>query len=231
MNEETGEYIAVKEVRLFGTPVQVEQRVKALEREISIMGRLVHPNVVKYMGTARETERLFIFMEMAPSGSIASKISQYGPIPEDAARKYTQNMLSGLNYLHSQRQPVIHRDIKGANVLLYPNAIAKLGDFGASKQLGTISNENKSLIGTPYWMAPEVIRESGHGRKADIWSVGCTVIEMVKGCLLNFDLSIPKPQTPNLQTPKPHTPNPCTWARAGVSWKVCIVVRSDLRVL
>ena len=89
--------------------------------------------------------------------------------------------MEGLEYLHAH--DVVHRDIKGANVLVDCNGICKLADFGGAKKIYSAANKEQytSLRGTPYWMAPEVIKQTGHGRKADIWSVGCTVIEMATG--------------------------------------------------
>ena len=97
-------------------------------------------------------------------------------------RKYVAQLLVGLDYLHEQQ--VIHRDIKAANILVDDRGTIKLADFGSSKRMdsmGTIGNDNHSLRGTPYFMAPEVIMQTGHGRKADIWSVGCTILQMVTG--------------------------------------------------
>jgi hypothetical protein len=94
---------------------------------------------------------------------------------------YTRQILEGLHYLHTHH--IMHRDIKGANILVDNAGVVKLADFGASRRLADLvtieSGGCKSVKGTPYWMAPEVIKQTGHGRQADIWSVGCTVIEMV----------------------------------------------------
>lgn len=93
-------------------------------------------------------------------------------------RKYTLQVLEGLEYLHENR--IVHRDIKGANVLADSAGNVKLADFGASKRLQTIKTMTgfKSVQGTPYWMSPEVINGDGYGRKSDIWSVGALVVEM-----------------------------------------------------
>lgn len=109
-------------------------------------------------------------------------ITKFGRLSEAIVRKYVAQLLVGLKYLHEQR--VIHRDIKAANILVDDRGTIKLADFGSSKRLdsmGMINNGNLSLRGTPYFMAPEVIMQIGHGQKADIWSVGCTILQMVTG--------------------------------------------------
>ena len=111
---------------------------------------------------------LFIFLELSPKGSNRWCSCFICPLNEAVARNYTRQILLGLDFLHSQLPPIIHRDIKGANVLLWANAECNLLTLARPKrlnQLRTGTNENRTLIGTPFWMAPEVIRESGHGRK------------------------------------------------------------------
>ena len=111
-------------------------------------------------------------------GSLESLLSLYGGLRENVISNYTYQILKGLEYLHTNK--IIHRDIKAANILVN-KGVWKLTDFGASKKiLEDIKQEKyKSFIGTPYWMAPEVITQQGHGRFADIWSLGCTVYEML----------------------------------------------------
>nr|XP_044625140.1 mitogen-activated protein kinase kinase kinase 2 isoform X2 [Equus asinus] len=113
-------------------------------------------------------------------GSIKDQLKAYGALTENVTRKYTRQILEGVHYLHSNM--IVHRDIKGANILRDSTGNVKLGDFGASKRLQTICLSGtgmKSVTGTPYWMSPEVISGEGYGRKADVWSVGCTVVEML----------------------------------------------------
>ncbi|KAG2459142.1 M3K2 kinase, partial [Polypterus senegalus] len=113
-------------------------------------------------------------------GSIKDQLKAYGALTENVTRKYTRQILEGVSYLHSNM--IVHRDIKGANILRDSAGNVKLGDFGASRRLQTICLSGtgiKSVTGTPYWMSPEVISGEGYGRKADIWSVGCTVVEML----------------------------------------------------
>ncbi|PNI85717.1 MAP3K19 isoform 5 [Pan troglodytes] len=153
--------------------------------KVDLLKALKHVNIVAYLGTCLQENTVSIFMEFVPGGSISSIINRFGPLPEMVFCKYTKQILQGVAYLHENC--VVHRDIKGNNVMLMPTGIIKLIDFGCARHLawaglnGTHSDMLKSMHGTPYWMAPEVINESGYGRKSDIWSIGCTVFEMATG--------------------------------------------------
>eukprot|EP00357_Protocruzia_adherens_P010609 CAMPEP_0115039414 /NCGR_PEP_ID=MMETSP0216-20121206/44013_1 /TAXON_ID=223996 /ORGANISM="Protocruzia adherens, Strain Boccale" /LENGTH=857 /DNA_ID=CAMNT_0002420047 /DNA_START=224 /DNA_END=2797 /DNA_ORIENTATION=+ len=180
LNNETGELMAVKQVHWAGTSNQaVDDRVKALAVEIDVLSQLRHKNIVRYVGTSRDQDNLNIFLEYVAGGSIASLLKRYGNFNENLIRIYTKQILEGLEYLHAHN--VIHRDIKGANVLVDENSCCKLSDFGTAKMICSGLDDNLSLQGTPNWMAPEVVKQTGHGRHADIWSVGCTVLEMATG--------------------------------------------------
>eukprot|EP00946_MAST-07B_sp_MAST-7B-sp1_P003331 g3331.t1 len=182
----TGMFIAVKEL------VQVDtNELREQVEEIRLLKDLVHPNVVAYLGASMREKTndwgarepvLCIATELMPGGSIASIVEQYGPLEEPVVQRYTQDILDGLSYLHSQK--LVHRDIKPANCLVGVSGVVKLADFGESKKLSasmTGIDENRTMKGTPYFMAPEVLLEDGHGRRADIWSVGATVIAMATG--------------------------------------------------
>uniref|UniRef100_A0A8D0X7P3 Mitogen-activated protein kinase kinase kinase 19 n=1 Tax=Sus scrofa TaxID=9823 RepID=A0A8D0X7P3_PIG len=181
-----GELIAVKQVALDTSDKSAtEKEYRKLQEEVDLLKALKHINIVAYLGTCLEENIVSIFMEFVPGGSISSIINRFGPLPETVFCKYTKQILHGVAYLHENC--VVHRDIKGNNVMLMPTGIIKLIDFGCAKRLawaglnGTHSDMLKSMHGTPYWMAPEVINESGYGRKSDIWSIGCTVFEMATG--------------------------------------------------
>ncbi|XP_044890730.1 mitogen-activated protein kinase kinase kinase 19 isoform X6 [Felis catus] len=181
-----GQLIAVKQVALdTSDKLATEKEYRKLQEEVDLLRALKHVNIVAYLGTCLEENIVSIFMEFVPGGSISSIISRFGPLPEMVFCKYTRQILQGVAYLHENC--VVHRDIKGNNVMLMPTGIIKLIDFGCAKRLawaginGTHSDMLKSMHGTPYWMAPEVINESGYGRKSDIWSIGCTVFEMATG--------------------------------------------------
>ncbi|KAK7332978.1 hypothetical protein VNO80_29738 [Phaseolus coccineus] len=184
MNIDSGELLAVKQVLIAANSASKEKaqaHIKELEEEVKLLKDLSHPNIVRYLGTVREDDTLNILLEFVPGGSISSLLGKFGAFPEAVIRTYTKQLLIGLEYLH--KNGIMHRDIKGANILVDNKGCIKLADFGASKQvveLATISGA-KSMKGTPYWMAPEVILQTGHSFSADIWSVGCTVIEMATG--------------------------------------------------
>ncbi|XP_052420942.1 mitogen-activated protein kinase kinase kinase 19 isoform X2 [Carassius gibelio] len=182
-----GQLIAVKQVALdASTSEMAEKEYERLEREVDLLKTLHHTNIVGFLGTALCENAVSIFMEYVPGGSISNILSQFGPLPEKVFVLYTRQILEGVAYLHANR--VIHRDLKGNNIMLMPNGVVKLIDFGCARRLsclqtstGSKSDLLKSVHGTPYWMAPEVISETGHGRKSDIWSIGCTVYEMATG--------------------------------------------------
>ena len=185
LNNVTGELVAVKQVSFAKDEAlqgRVAEHIRALEAEVDVLKQLKHENIVQYLGTERTEDAIHIFLEFVPGGSIASLLAKFGPFPESVIRVYTRQILRGLEYLH--QKGIMHRDIKGANILIDKRGTVKLADFGASKKiedLATVGSGCKSIRGTPYWMAPEVIKQTGHGRPADIWSVGCTVIEMATG--------------------------------------------------
>ncbi|XP_065834384.1 mitogen-activated protein kinase kinase kinase 3-like [Oscarella lobularis] len=176
----TGRELAVKQVDItHANDMQAQKEVQALETEMEIYRNLKHDRVVQYYGTERTECVLSIFMEYMPGSSIHNLLKEHGPLTETLTRKYTRQIVEGVAYLHSKC--VVHRDIKGANILRDSSGNVKLSDFGASKRLQTIRTMSgyKSVHGTPYWMSPEVINGKGYGRKADIWSLGCTVVEML----------------------------------------------------
>ncbi|XP_038576061.1 mitogen-activated protein kinase kinase kinase 19 [Micropterus salmoides] len=182
-----GQLIAVKQVSLDASdPDAAKREYSRLQQEVELLKTLRHTNIVGFLGTSLHQHVVSIFMEYIPGGSIASILHRFGPLPERVLALYTHQILEGVAYLHLNR--VIHRDLKGNNVMLMPTGVIKLIDFGCARRLSclnhTASNSGdvlKSVHGTPYWMAPEVINETGYGRKSDIWSVGCTVFEMATG--------------------------------------------------
>lgn len=189
----TGELMAVKQVEMpSDTGSQLDNKKKgmvdALKREIGLLKDLQHPNIVQYLGTSSDDEHLNIFLEYVPGGSVAAMLNQYGPFQEPLIRNWVRQILTGLAYLHGRE--IIHRDIKGANVLVDNKGGIKISDFGISKRVeassllnssGAGHNHRPSLQGSVFWMAPEVVKQTSYTRKADIWSLGCLVVEMFTG--------------------------------------------------
>ncbi|CAH0022969.1 unnamed protein product [Clonostachys rhizophaga] len=189
----TGELLAVKQVEAPapGANSQSDARkksmIEALKREISLLRDLRHPNIVQYLGCSSSSEHLNIFLEYVPGGSVQTMLNSYGALPEPLVRSFVRQILTGLSYLHNR--DIIHRDIKGANILVDNKGTIKISDFGISKKLEATNilngaNNNKhrpSLQGSVFWMAPEVVKQTSYTRKADIWSLGCLVVEMMTG--------------------------------------------------
>uniref|UniRef100_A0A8C8ILX8 Protein kinase domain-containing protein n=2 Tax=Oncorhynchus tshawytscha TaxID=74940 RepID=A0A8C8ILX8_ONCTS len=179
---DTGRELAAKQVPFDPDCQETSKEVNALECEVQLLKNLHHERIVQYYGSSRDLEKrkLTIFVEFMPGGSIKDQLKAYGALTEKVTRRYTRQILQGVFYLHSNM--IVHRDIKGANILRDSTGNIKLGDFGASKRIQTICMSGtgiKSVTGTPYWMSPEVINGEGYGRKADVWSVACTVVEML----------------------------------------------------
>ncbi|XP_050227863.1 mitogen-activated protein kinase kinase kinase YODA isoform X2 [Mercurialis annua] len=175
-NSESGEMCAMKEVTLFADDPKSKESAQQLGQEIALLSRLRHPNIVQYYGSETVDDKLYIYLEYVSGGSIYKLLQEYGQLGEAAIRSYTQQILSGLAFLHAKN--TIHRDIKGANLLVDPSGRVKLADFGMAKHI-TGQSCPLSFKGSPYWMAPEVIKNSGGCNLAvDIWSLGCTVLEM-----------------------------------------------------
>ena len=179
LNFQTGGTVAIKEVALRGVG---KDQLQLLQREIDLLKLLKNPYIVEYRESFNTRDMLYIVMEFVENGSLSNILRKFGKLPEALVAMYTLQVLEGLNFLHEQG--VIHRDIKGANILISTDGQVKLADFGvATKVDGGASEDSNanSVVGTPYWMAPEIIQMSGFTTASDIWSVACTVIELVTG--------------------------------------------------
>uniref|UniRef100_A0A0D9ZL25 Protein kinase domain-containing protein n=1 Tax=Oryza glumipatula TaxID=40148 RepID=A0A0D9ZL25_9ORYZ len=173
---ENGQFCAIKEVQVISDDPHSKERLKQLNQEIDMLRQLSHPNIVQYYGSEMTDDALSIYLEFVSGGSIHKLLREYGPFKEPVIRNYTGQILSGLAYLHGRN--TVHRDIKGANILVGPNGEVKLADFGMAKHISSFA-EIRSFKGSPYWMAPEVIMNGrGYHLPVDIWSLGCTIIEM-----------------------------------------------------
>ncbi|CAD8083745.1 unnamed protein product [Paramecium sonneborni] len=171
MDINSGRILAVKQIELGYVD---KESLQSFHQEILILSQLKHKNIVEYYGCEEDNQNLNILLEFVGGGSIAQMMRKFkSKLSESIIQKYVTDILQGLVYLH--HKGIIHRDIKGANIIVDTKGVCKLADFGCS----IIGKSSYSLKGTPNWMAPEVINQQETGRYSDIWSLGCTIIEML----------------------------------------------------
>lgn len=187
MNTQTGTFMAVKSIRM-------ERAVmKDVRREIDLLKSIQHRNVVRYYGAEIDAKYLHIFQEWVSGGSVTGMLCKFGAFAPEVLRSYLCQILEGLSYLHSN--DIMHRDIKGSNILVSNEGVVKLADFGASKKLAKLQGEammSLTMRGTPYFMAPEMFEER-YNLNADIWSVGCVAVQMATGTPPFKDLGLSNP--------------------------------------
>ncbi|KAJ3441538.1 sterile20-like kinase isoform b-related [Anaeramoeba flamelloides] len=198
----TNEVVAVKKIAIADNLEEIQK----LSNAISLMKNHHHKNVVNYYDSYLMEKELWIVLEYCGGGSIAEimKITK-STYNEEQIVAVIKSILKALVYLNKTKK--MHRDIKSGNILLTENGVAKLTDFGVSAQV-TESKKKKSVVGTPYWMAPEIITKNGYHLNADIWSLGITIIEMAEGKPPLLDLhplralfSIPNNPPPTFKEP------------------------------
>ncbi|KAH3766269.1 protein serine/threonine kinase [Pelomyxa schiedti] len=195
----TGRIFAIKKV-------PIDDNLGDLSKEVEFMKSMKSEWIVRYFGSCTISGEFWIIMEFCGAGSLRAimKTCRRNLVEKEIARA-VNHILHGLHYLHSIRK--LHRDIKASNVLVDDKGICKLSDFGVSGQLTDAHCRRHTMIGTPFWMAPEVIRDVGYDEHADIWSLGITCIELAEGKPPHFDLSpikaifyIPNWDPPTLQS-------------------------------
>jgi hypothetical protein len=219
----TGAIVAVKVIPNAGSNPSEDEKIKG---EIDILSRCDSPYIVGYFECfirppTNKPGEMWIVMEYCEGGSMADLIeaSAGGLLPEDCVRAVCASIVLGLEYLHGVAN-VCHRDIKCGNVLLTQDGHVKLADFGVAAELTNTLNKRKTVVGSPYWMAPEVIRESHYDGRADVWSLGITAIEMAEGAPPHSNLHplraifvIPTKPAPTLADPDNWSPEMLDFVR------------------
>jgi len=206
-NRRDGKTYAVKVIEMEG------DNDAAVRKEVEILKKLDSDTVVRYGGCYRKGSTLLIAMEFCDGGSVQDILRVADrQMKEDEIAAVCAQVLDALVYLHSHH--VMHRDIKAGNVLLTTAGRAKLADFGVSAPLQSTLQRQLTVIGSPYWMAPEIISKSneGYDTRADIWSLGITAMEMAEKEPPRYDIHFARVIFVIPQQPPPTFKNPALWS-------------------
>mmetsp|Transcript_11936 Transcript_11936/g.18096 ORF Transcript_11936/g.18096 Transcript_11936/m.18096 type:complete len:614 (+) Transcript_11936:229-2070(+) len=229
LHKPTNQIVAVK---IIPNSTSGDPDTDKMMSEIDILARCHSPFVVGYMSCFVKPplkrlgdSEMYIIMEYCDGGSILDYIEKYGGMHsyaegEEVIRGVCASIVLGLTYLHGEAR-ICHRDIKSGNVLLTNDGHVKLADFGVSAELTNTLNKRKTFVGSPFWMAPEVIRESHYDGRADVWSLGITAIEMAQGQPPHADLNQMRAIFIIPTKPAPTLVNPDAWSTEMLDFIRC----------
>lgn len=211
--------VAIKVLEIEG-----DEDTSELEGEINILKNCKSPFIVSYKGSFQKDGNIWIVMEYCGAGSICDLMSICEKtLNEDQIAVIMKMSLQGLEYLHNQKK--IHRDIKSGNILLTDEGEVKLADFGVSAELTNTVSKRKTVIGTPYWMAPEVLSSTAYDGKADIWSLAITAIELAVGEPPHSDVHPMRAIFLIPNSPEPTLPDPQNWSKNFNDFLKCCLVK------
>ena len=176
LDKKTKGYVVIKKIP---TKSKSEKEKEKIIREAKLLSKLKHPNVITlYDSFFNDNKDFCMVLEYADAQDLHKYIARHKQIPESKVINIFTQIILGLDYIHSQN--VLHRDIKTANIFLFKKGIVKLGDFGVAKEL-VPEDLNSTVVGTPYYMSPEILQSKPYGFPTDIWAAGCVLFEMLAG--------------------------------------------------
>ncbi|XP_065752280.1 serine/threonine-protein kinase Nek5 [Phocoena phocoena] len=169
-------HCVIKEINFEKMPIQEKE---ASKKEVILLAKMKHPNIVTFFSSFQENNRLFIVMEYCDGGDLMKRIKKQRGVllSEDQILSWFVQISLGLKHIHDRK--ILHRDIKTQNIFLSKNGmVAKLGDFGIARVLNNTMELARTCVGTPYYLSPEICQNKPYNNKTDIWSLGCVLYEL-----------------------------------------------------
>jgi len=217
-----GSVVAIKQI---DKEMVDKDKLPSIMREADVLAELHHPNIMSIYEVIQTKKNIFFILEYIDCGSLSKLVKAFGGLTELHASQIIAQCLDGLRYLHGKG--IVHRDIKCDNILITSDGTIKLADFGTAK--AEDKSKNFTVVGTPFWMAPEVIEMSGGGTISDIWSLGCTIVEMMTGEPPNFRLSTMQALFNIVEEDHPPVPKNLSEPLTHLLIKCCFVKNPKMR--